>query len=218
MRSFLLGRLIRFSGCLLVAATAGLWSGCEGGGGGTSHDFGDNDPAKVVCLGDSITGDMNYDGVAPYPSELAHMRSDKTVINKGKGGQSSGGGASRIGGILKEKPGYVCILYGANDVINGYPKSETISNLRAIISNCKMNKTVPILATCTPTSGSRWIFDGAIKQLNAQIRQLAGDEGIQLVDLENEFAGSESARFPDGLHPDAAGCAIIAAAFSDQIN
>jgi lysophospholipase L1-like esterase len=201
--------------CFVVAAGVTLWTGCEGGG-GIDWDFGANDQNKVICLGDSITGEENYDGVAPYPAHLAGMRPDKTVINKGRGGESSGGGAGRVGRVLKDMPGYLCILYGANDAINSVPHSRTISNLRSIITNCKMNKTYPILATCTPMSKSRSIFDGSVKELNAQIRQLAEEEGVALVDLEYEFAGANDL-FPDGLHPNEAGCVIIAAAFADSI-
>ncbi|HBA84298.1 MAG TPA: hypothetical protein DCZ95_09420 [Verrucomicrobia bacterium] len=200
---------------LLTAVTVGFWTGCEDGG-GHDYDFGSNDPNRVCCFGDSITGDVNYSGVNPYPSELAAMRPDKTVVNNGRGGESSSGGAGRVGRILKSKPGYLLILYGANDVINSTPHSRTISNLRSILVNAKMNKTVPILATCLPMGKSRSIFNGSVQELNAQIRQLANEEGVGLADLESEFAGSFDL-LPDGLHPNSAGNVIIAMAFADFI-
>ena len=208
----------RLLSVLLMGAGVCFWAGCEGGSDGSSHDFGDNDPFKVVCLGDSITSDINYAGVNPYPSDLAGMRSDMTILNKGRSGETSSGGAGRVGRILQgDKPGFICILYGANDMILSRSKSAAVDNLRSIVTAAKMNKTVPILATCTPMSGGRSIFDGSVKELNVLIRQMADEEGVALVDLEWEFAGSERERFPDGLHPDAAGCGIIAAAFSDRI-
>ncbi len=208
---------IKRMGLLLLSGLVLVGAGCEGDSSGPSRDFGDNIPSKVACMGDSITVGGNYAGVPPYPSDLAGMRPDMQVLNKGKNGETSSGGAGRVGRVLGEKPGFLCILYGANDMIHSRSKSATVASLRSMVTAAKMNKTVPLVATCTPMSGSRSIFNGSVQQLNAMIRQMASEEGVDLVDLEWEFAGAERERFPDGLHPDAVGTVMIAAAFADHM-
>jgi lysophospholipase L1-like esterase len=50
--------------------------------------------------------------------------------------------------------------------------------------------------------------------LNGLIRTLADEEGVDCADLEAEFGSDESLILPDGLHPNAAGAAVIAQTFA----
>jgi len=206
---------------LILAGTVSALTGCDSGGDGDDsgdQDCGENNKAVVACLGDSITGDVN-DGVPPYPSQLAAMRPNMTIINEGSGGETSGGGASRINGVLsRDKPCYINILYGANDVIHGRSVGSVIDNLRYIVQSAKANQTVPILATCLPMAWSHGAFNSGVVNLNNSIRALADEEGVALVDLYGEFSGREAELLlSDGLHPNAAGTVVIAVAFSEKI-
>lgn len=200
-----------------------LWGGvgCESGG-GSKHDksridFGDNDPYLYVAIGDSITGDIN-NGVVPYPPRLAAML-QQTVINEGRGGETSGGGASRVKSVLsRHKPGYLLILYGANDLLHGRDKEDTINNLRYIIRAAKDNKTVPVISTLTPMTGSYHLWDTSEQRLSNAIRNLAHEEGAWLVDAAAEFDHDRSYMSFDGLHPNDAGCQLLALAFYDEIS
>ena len=209
----------RFSHAIATAAMAAavaLFCGCEDGGGG-GDDVGDNDPDLVICVGDSITYGYACDG-APYPSQLAAM-TGKTVRNYGVPGEQAGGGVARISSQLGCRPGYVCILYGANDaIVEGGSSANSVKEaLRNIIAACKNNKSIPIVATTPPMIRGHSFFDGAACTVNDAIRELAKEEGVKLVDLYAEFGDGESYLGADGLHPNAAGAELIARCFAGKL-
>ena len=190
-----------------------LFCGCEdsGGGGGGGGDVGDNDPSLIICVGDSIT--EGVEGRAPYPPLLAAMVG-KTTINMGSGGATTAYGASRISSQLSRKPGYVCILYGANDAIQGLSTAAAKQNLRKIVTACKNAKSIPILATTPPMIKGHDIFNGHAEDINAAIRELAAEEGVRCVDVNRAFDSGEGYLVADGLHPNAAGADLIARSFA----
>ncbi len=202
---------------IILGSLAGIvfLCGCEDSGGG--DDVGDNNPDLVVCLGDSITAGYRCDG-APYPTQLAAM-SGKTVRNMGVPGARTSAGVSKITSALACKPGYVCILYGANDAIKegGSSANSVKESLRAMITACKENKSIPIIATTPPMIRGHSIFDGGARTINEAIRSLADEEGVRLVDLYPAFEGGEVYIGDDGLHPNAAGAALIAQKFNDEL-
>jgi len=205
----------------VLAGSLCLQTGCgsdddDGDSGG--GDFGDNNPKVIVCMGDCITGDINYPGVAPYPSALAGMMPEKIVITEGGGAAKSSDGAARVNGVLnKDTPGYLLILYGTNDILHSLGHDGIINNLRFIVQAAKNNKSIPIIGTLPPMTYSHAIYNGSIDALNVKIRQMASEEGCRLADLASEFSGTSPEMFPDGRHPNADGVAIIAVAFKEKI-
>ena len=213
---------IRIVSWLAVLAAVGLFSsGCfdSGGGGGDSsnQDFGDNDPARVVALGDSITQGVCVPAGAPYPSRLAEL-SGKSVVNQGSCGERSAGGASRIGGVLNRfKPGYVVLLYGANDAIFALSGEQLVNNLRNMCNAAIANKTVPVLVTCMPMYDSHAFANGRALSYNPLIRDLGKELGVKVVDLEKEYGNNRDFLQRDGLHPSDSGTQVIALAVNDRI-
>lgn len=206
-----------FSTAMAVAAGAAIFCGCEGdgGGGGGGDDVGDNDRNLVICVGDSITQGYACDG-APYPAQLAGM-TGKSVRNMGVGGAQAAAGASKITSQLSCKPGYVCILYGANDAICGGSPDSVRESLRSIIVACKNNHSIPIVATTPPMIREHASFDGAARSINEAIRGVAHEEGARLVDLYGAFGSGEAYLVSDGLHPNAAGAELIAKSFAGAL-
>jgi lysophospholipase L1-like esterase len=192
-------------------------TGCEdddggGGGLGDGHDFGDNDPNKVVALGDSITHGY-LAGVTPYPAILGSMIG-KNVINAGVPGNKSSDGLSRTGSLLsRHQPGYMIILLGSNDAIHDQPTETTINNLRAIAGAAQANKTIPILSTLPPMTGPHAAFQGNVDSLNRDIPTLAKELGVRCVRLDS--AVKPGGLSSDGLHPNQAGQQQIATAYAN---
>lgn len=206
----------------LAAVAAGLLlSSCNDGGGddsgGGGGDTGDNDKNTVVCLGDSITEGRCAGAGAPYPNRLADL-SGKNVINAGSCGEKSSGAASRAGGLLaKYKPGYMCILTGANDAIFGFSVGEVEGNIRTIIQACKANKTIPLVGTVLPMYDTHAYGEPEAAAYSEMIRKVAKEEGAKLVDLRKEFGSDRGLLQADGLHPSDAGTQLIALSFNDRL-
>jgi lysophospholipase L1-like esterase len=213
-----IGRLI--CGSLLGGLLA--LAGCEGGGNshlGDGHDFGPNNPNLYVALGDSITAGVGLANPSDvYSVKLAGML-NKTVINKGFPGFSSGEVLDELNPILDDfKPGYMLILVGVNDLIAGYGEDVAAANIRIMIQSCKDNKTIPVIATLTPVFGEHEIWSSGVDRLNGLIHQLCSDLGVALVDLNSAFGDNPLYIQADGLHPNEAGHALMAVTFYDVVN
>ncbi len=195
-----------------IAATA-LMTGCEDDKSlGDGHDFGDNDPGVVVALGDSITRG-GFDGT-PYPAQLSPMIG-KVVHNEGVSGEHSASGAARAASVLaRHKPGFLLVLYGANDIVHAHGTGTIIRSLRSIVNTARDNKTIPVLATLTPAYGLHDFMQGKIEEVNQRIRELAVEEGVVLVPAFAVFGTDESLFIDDGLHPNGAGNTRLAQAFA----
>ena len=152
---------------------------------GSSGNDSTNVSDLVVCIGDSITAGY---GATGYPAYLETM-SGKTCVNAGIGGSKSDSGATRVRSLLYSyKPKYLCILYGANDVINGKAVSFTVENLRFMCDSAVNGQTCPLLATLTPMSGTKYgKYSAKVQELNQKIRNMAVTYGYKLIDLESEF-------------------------------
>lgn len=206
---------------VLLASVFSLLSltGCEdpfGGGGGDSHDFGDNDSNVYVAFGDSIT--QGYGASTAWPG-LLQAKLGKTVVNQGIGGSRASEGAARVNGVLRRyKPGYLLILYGANDIIHGASTASIVANLRSIVQAAKNNKTVPVIATVLPMTRGHAAYDGGVDAVNPEIRKMANEEGATIVDLHSAFSGKEDTYLTaDGLHPNNAGQQLIADSFAGAL-
>ncbi|MCS6770935.1 MAG: SGNH/GDSL hydrolase family protein [Kiritimatiellae bacterium] len=206
---------------VLLGFASFLVAGCLDGGGDSKyddHDFGDNDRNKVVALGDSITqGYTCEDETKSYPDRIAEM-TGLTVINAGVSAERSGAAAARAGRVLdRHKPGFLLILTGHNDAIFDVSADAVINNIRSIINAALARKTVPIVATLVPIGAPRRFATGPAREYSARIRELAKEMNVELVDLEMEFGDRARELQCDGLHPNDAGSAVIAAAFADKL-
>ena len=202
--------------------------GCGGGGGGgglQNKDPGDNDRDVVVAFGDSLTQGNACDCL-PYPERLAGLI-DKTVYNTGVHGTIAQFNVERTqDAIDRFHPAFMLILYGVGDVIHGFSAASTVAALEEMVSICRQNNVVPVLATYPIPFDSHGAFAAGTSGVNRGIRALAAELDVPCVDLEVEFGGttdptagiSETDRTlmeEDGLHPNDAGTQIMALAFAD---
>lgn len=188
-------------------------------------DLGTNDSSVVVALGDSITFgifdsgvescDESHRATAGFAPRLQALVG-KTVVNEGVCGEDSYGGADRIKSVLQEhSPGVILIHYSPNDLFNG--TEAVVGNLRTMITAARNNNTVPILGTLVPAVGDHSGWESFIEAVNAEIRALCDEQGIECADHFNAFVndpGFISSPYAlmaeDGLHPNAAGYALMA--------
>lgn len=195
---------------VLVLFAVSIFCGCESDS--ESFDYGDNNPEVWLAVGDSITSGLDGES-EPYPPRLARM-TGKTVINEGYSGETAAEGRARFWGLLNNyNPGRVMILYGVNDIFRNADYEDIIGNLRIMVQAAKENKTQVAIGTLTAViDRHNGIFQGSIEEVNYQIRLMAAEEGVRVVDLEPLFGTGEGLQI-DGLHPNDAGNEIIANAF-----
>ena len=205
---------------IAMLTLSGFLAGCEdsgtksGGGGG--GDVGSNDPKVYAAVGDSTVGGGNGGG-DPFPPRLAAM-TGSTVLNYGTDSETTGSALGRVGGILaNDKPAALLLYVGPVDLIRGYAIDDAVANLQAIIQLAKDNKTVPVVATLLPMSGSHALWADGAKELSRRIRSLASSEGARLADLEARFGSGEGLMLDDGLHPNDAGNQLMAEAYRDAL-
>jgi lysophospholipase L1-like esterase len=187
-------------------------------------------PNLYLAFGDSITrGDGAPQG-SSYPSRLqarliAHFGA-AFVNNRGADATNTFEALERFRRNFEgTPPAYTLILYGVNDwhdpVCQEDPRCHTVANLRTIVRSVKAGGSLPFLGTITPVNPllqpqgrNDWI-----DAVNAQLKDMAREEGAFLVDLNQAFKNQPSlpALFDDHVHPNAAGYDVIANGFFEAI-
>lgn len=171
----------------------------------------------ILCMGDSITAGIRCIG-SPYPSRLAKL-TGKTVKNNGVGAKTSAYGAGVADKVIRSTmPGTVCILYGANDAGKYSMAKSAKENLRKVIRTCRKYQARPIIATPTPQIWSHASRNKNVSLIAADIRDLAREENVTLVDLNAAFGDGKKYLNPvDGLHLSNAGGDLIARKFYEAM-
>ena len=190
---------------LVVAASALLAPGLAWSAGGHRP--------VITMLGDSITAGYGLPAAAALPARLAAdlgRRGTPAIVRAaGVSGDTSADGLARVdfsvGGDTK-----LCIVaLGGNDLLQGMDPKVVKANLTAIVRNLKRRGIGVLLAgiAAPPVIGAAYARD-----FNAVFPAVARAEGVPL--YPNLLAGVEGRRGllqTDGIHPNAAGAAIIAA-------
>ncbi|MCK0126910.1 GDSL-type esterase/lipase family protein, partial [Gelidibacter sp. F2691] len=92
----------------------------------------------ILALGDSLTAGYGLplgDGFVPQmEAALIDQGLDVQVINAGVSGDTSAGGAARLGWILTDDIDVALVTLGGNDILRGIPPEETRRNLSAILT------------------------------------------------------------------------------------
>ena len=109
----------------------------------TAEKLAANQPVKIVCLGDSVTGIYYHTGGRrAYPEMLAvalkmqYPQADVTVINAGISGHSTVDGLQRLQkDVLDHKPDLVTVMFALNDMVR-VPIPEYQANSAESSSEC----------------------------------------------------------------------------------
>ena len=138
---------------------------------------------------------MNKDGVPGDTSSQVLARFSADVLNHGY---------SRV-----------IILCGTNDVLDSIPNltTELPANLQSMAAMATSAGIEVVLSELPPLSGTSASFNPSIVSANSAIAQLAAQHGYLVVDYYTPLV-SHPEDFPDGIHPNAAGYAIMEAQLS----
>ena len=181
---------------------------------------------NITCVGDSITAGVGTGVQDSYPSKLQSLLGTNYYVeNDGLSGAT----------LLKQgdtpywyKSGYanshnklfafnvVIIMLGSNDSKpqNWVYGTNFVSDYEDLIATYTNLSSHPRILICTPPpafNNGIAINPGIVAtNISPLIRQIGADENIQVIDMQTLLAG-HSEWFPDGVHPNEQGTAVMAA-------
>ena len=180
---------------------------------------------KVACIGDSITEGSGVDNalVNAYPVVLGRLLgtnyqaknfgvSGRTLLKKGDypfWKEAAFRNATNFG------PNIVTIKLGTNDSKpkNWKYKDQFADDLRALVDTFANLPSHPKVYLCLPVPAYAVnfnIYPEIIKnEIIPIIKQVAREKGLTTIDLYTALSGRPDL-FPDNIHPNAAGAALIA--------
>ena len=169
--------------------------------------------SNVVILGDSLTYGTGAGSGEDYASLLAG-KTGWNVINAGVPGNTSYDGLARLPDILEahergeQNIDLLIVELGGNDFLKHVPEPETISNLRAILSQAKQRNIKTALIAIPKFSPVGAAF-GALSD-HPLYEKLAEETDTPLVeDLFSDVLAKNSLK-ADPIHPNAEGYRVVA--------
>ena len=189
---------------------------------------------RVACVGDSITEGMTITNPADfYPAQLQSLLGDRyDVGNFGVSGRTLQSSIQTQFAVpytneqayidsLEMQPDIVLIMLGTNDAFWSWDAAAyeaELAEFAGVYMDLPSAPTV-YLMTCAPSFMAG--FDSAAAtiadEVNPIIRAVAADLGLQVIDIYAALDG-QPGMFADGLHPNAAGAAIIAQTVYDAVS
>jgi acyl-CoA thioesterase-1 len=169
-----------------------------------------------VAIGDSYTIGTSVDEEDRWPNRLvAEVPRLRLVANLAVNGFTSGDVIRReLPQLVSLRPGFVSLLIGVNDVVQGVPHDRYRSNVIEILDRLREGLAPSrIIAVATPDytvtpQGPRYgnpeQQSAGIQENNGILRELADERTIAFVDIYDislAAAGDGSLVASDGLHP-----------------
>ncbi len=168
-------------------------------------------PVRLLAFGDSLIHGYGLHQGDTFPEQLeAALRARGhavEVINGGNSGDTTAAGRARLDWALADRPDVVLVELGGNDMLRGIDPVETRRNLDHILGRLKAEG-LPVLfaGMRAPTNmGPAYIeaFDSIFPDLAEKYGVAFYPFFLDGVALERDL------NLPDGLHPNAAGVAVI---------
>lgn len=173
-------------------------------------------PRTVVFFGDSITAGYGLADPAAqaYPALVARKIASAglswRVTNAGLSGETTAGGLRRIDWVLKQPADLVVLALGGNDGLRGVPPAETSANLRGIIGRIRARRPGAGIVLAGMLMPDSMGADYA-RQYASAFREVAREERVSLIPFLLEGVGGRpELNQADGIHPTAAGHAVVA--------
>ncbi len=168
-------------------------------------------PINIVAFGDSLTAGYGLAANDAFPAQLQRALAAKglavNVINAGVSGDTAAGGLSRLDWSIPDGTDAVILELGANDALRGFDPAVTRKALDAMLRRLKERK-IPVLlcGMLAPRNlGGEYgrAFDAIYPDLAAQTGAILYPFFLAGVAADPKLNQS------DGLHPTAAGVAVI---------
>lgn len=212
----LVALLLPAAGCAAVAA----WRGAPGA-----------PPARLVCLGDSITDGCTYPQLLVQALREAG-RPAPTVICAGVASDTAPQMAARVeNSVLAFRPSLVTFCAGTNDALRGVPPADYETALREISTKVKaQGGSMLLLTPCVINAGrtadaaaraKAAAADAALAQYIEVLRKVAADEGYAVAEnnalMQAARREGRELMADDGIHPNYLGQSLIARSILDAL-
>jgi acyl-CoA thioesterase-1 len=165
-----------------------------------------NGSPTILIFGDSLSAgygiDVDQSWTALLQSRLESLGYEHRVVNASISGETTEGGATRIGAALATfSPEIVILALGGNDGLRGFPPRRMRENLEKIIQSATQSgATVVLLGIRIPSNyGPRYS-----QEFEAVYREVAAAYDIQWIEFFMEgIAMSDELLQDDRIHPNA---------------
>jgi acyl-CoA thioesterase-1 len=174
------------------------------------------DARTIVFFGDSLTAGYGLDNPAAesFPAlvegKIASAGLPWRVVNAGVSGETSAGGERRIDWVLQQPVDILVLELGANDGLRGIAPEVTRTNLTSIIDRVRDRRPsvrVVLAGMQMPPS----LGEDYTRAYAAIFPEVARAEHVVLIPFLLEGVGGRpELNQADGMHPTAAGDAIVA--------
>jgi len=168
-------------------------------------------PVTIAAFGDSLSAGFQLPAAAAFPAVLERaLRQDGfdvTVANAAVSGDTSSGGLERLDWSVPDGTDLAIVELGANDMLRGVDTGVTRTALDGIVSRLVQRKIKVLLAGMY---ASRELDQRYRDNFAAIYPGLSKQYGVPLYPFFLAgIIGHPELHLPDGLHPNAAGVAVI---------
>jgi acyl-CoA thioesterase-1 len=166
---------------------------------------------RLVVLGDSLTAGLGVPPGKAFPDQLqAALRSkgfDVDVVNAGVSGDTAEDGLARYDWSVPADANALVVELGANDMLRGLPPEQTKKALTAILDKAKAARLPTLVAGMRAAPNLGADYDHAFDAIYPAVAEASG--AILYPFFLDGVAGDARLNQPDGMHPTAAGAAVI---------
>ena len=166
---------------------------------------------RLLAFGDSLVHGYGLDGGDTFPEQLeAALQAqgyDIEVLNGGVSGDTTAGGLARLDWALADRPDAVLVELGANDFLRGIDPALSRDNLTRIVERLQAEDLPVLLAGMYAPLNLDRTYRTAFDSIYPD---LAAAYDIPLYPFFLDGVAMEPAlNQDDGMHPNAAGVAVI---------
>lgn len=172
-------------------------------------------PKKTILFyGNSLTAGYGVEPAQAFPAligaKIDSAKLNYTVVNAGLSGETTAGGKSRIGWVLRKPVSVFVLELGGNDGLRGLPLSATRQNLQAIMDSVRKKSPDATLVLAgmqiPPNMGPAYS-----KEFRGLFKELADKNKVLLIPFLLEGVGGiPKLNQADGIHPTPEGHKIVA--------
>ncbi len=166
---------------------------------------------RIVVLGDSLTAGLGLPPGKAFPDQLqAALRArgwDVDVVNAGVSGDTAEDGLARYEWAVPADADALIVELGANDMLRGLPPEGTKKALMGILDRAKAAHLPTLIAGMRAAPNLGLDYDRAFDAIYPALAQ--ADGALLYPFFLDGVAGDAKLNQPDGLHPSAAGAAVV---------